>query len=127
MYIVRYPGCPFKLLLTQPLFCPIFSNFYILYNFICSFLRFFIQIMHLSLKYRKMHSNSCNFSRGNINYIRTLSVLPYKPSHNSASILSDFFKLSYIVQFYMYFPTILKSNYALEFKVQKNALKLMQV
>ena len=29
-----------------------------------------------------------------------------------------------MVQFYMYFPTILHSNYALEFKVQKNALKL---
>jgi hypothetical protein len=84
--------------------------------------------MHLSLKYRKTRSNSGNFSRVNINYIleRYLSCRD-KPSHNSASILSDFFKLSYIVQFYMYFPTILKSNYALESKEQKNALKLMQV
>jgi hypothetical protein len=30
------------------------------------YLRFFIQIMHLSLKYRKTHSNSCNFSQAEI-------------------------------------------------------------
>ena len=114
--------------ITHPLFCPIFSNFHILYNFICTFLRYFNQIMHLSLKYRKTHSNSCKFSRGNINYI--LERYPCcrdKHSHNSASILSDFFKLSYIVQFYMYFPMIIHSNYALELKVSKNALKLMQL
>ena len=51
----------------------------------------------------------------------------FKNSHNSPPILSDFFKLPYIVQLYMYFPTILLSNYALELKVQKNALKLMQL
>jgi hypothetical protein len=51
----------------------------------------------------------------------------FKTSPNSAPILSDFFKLPYIVQLYMYFPTILQSNYALELKVQKNALKLMQL
>jgi hypothetical protein len=51
----------------------------------------------------------------------------FKTSPNSAHILSDFFKLPYIVQLYMYFSTILQSNYALELKVQKNALKLMQV
>jgi hypothetical protein len=82
----------------------------------------------MRLKYRKTHSNSCKFSRGNINYI--LERYPcclYKLSHNSASIPSDFFKISYIVQFYMYFPMILHSNYALEFKVQKNSLKLTQL
>jgi hypothetical protein len=59
-------------------------------------------------------------------------IVPYpgcrfKNSHNSPPILSDFFKLPYIVQLYMYFPAILHSNYALERKVQKNALKLMQL
>jgi hypothetical protein len=122
-----------KLFITQPLFRPIFSNFHILYNFICIFLRFFTQIMHLSLKYRKTHSNSCNFSRENINVITIIrlysafSVCRFKPSHNSPPIPSDFFKLPYIVQLYMYFPTILHSNYALERKEQKNALKLMQL
>jgi hypothetical protein len=125
---VLFPFAVLNLLITQPLFCPIFSNFLILYNLICTFLRYFIQIMHLSLKYRKTHSNSCKFSRGNINYI--LERYPCcrdKPSHNSPPILSDFFKLPYIVQLYMYFPAILHSNYALELKVQKNALKLMQL
>ena len=65
-----------KLFITQLLFYPIFSNFHILYNPICTFIPYFTQIMHLRLKYRKTHSNSCNFRRGNINYIRTLSVLP---------------------------------------------------
>jgi hypothetical protein len=123
-----------NLLITQPLFCPIFSNFHILYNFICTFLRYFIQIMYLSLRYRKTPSNSCNFSRGNINFITIirLYIVRYsgchdKPSHNSAPILSDFFKLPHIVQLYMYFPTILHSNYAIELKVQKHALKLMQL
>jgi hypothetical protein len=130
---VRYPGCRFKISHTQPLICSIFSNFHILYNFICIFLRYFIQIMHLSLKYRKTHSNSCNFSRGNINVITIIrlysafSVCRFKPSHNSAPILSDFFKLPYIVQPYMYFPMIFHSNHALELKVQKTALKLMQL
>jgi hypothetical protein len=123
-----------NLLITQPLFSPIFSNFHILYNFICTFLRYFIQIMLLSLTYRQTHSNACNFSRGNINFITIfrLYIVRYpgcrdKPSHNSAPILSDFFKLPYIVQLYMYFPMILQSNYAIELKVQKNALKLMQL
>jgi hypothetical protein len=122
-----------NLLITQPLFCPIFSKFHILYNFICTFLRYFNQIMHLSVKYRKTHSNSCNFSSGNINVITIIrlysafSVCRFKPSHNSAPIPSDFFKLPYIVQLYMYFPAMLHSNYALELKVQKNALKLMQL
>ena len=79
--------------------------------------------MHFSLKYRKTHSNSCKFSRGNINYI--LERYPCcrdKTSPNSAPILSDFFKLPYIVQLYMYFPTLLKSNYAIELKF-KNFLE----
>jgi hypothetical protein len=46
----------------------------------------------------------------------------FKTSHNSAPILSDFFKLPYIVQLYMYFPTLLKSNYAIELKF-KNFLE----
>ena len=50
-----------------------------------------------------------------------------KMSHNSGAILSDFFKLSYIIQLYMYYPQIHYSNYAFESKVQKNALKLMQL
>jgi hypothetical protein len=58
-----------KLLITPPLSCPIFSNFHMLCTFICTFLWYFIQIMHLSWKYRKTHSNSCNFRRGNINVI----------------------------------------------------------
>ena len=28
----------------------------------------------------------------------------HKTSHNSGAILSDFFKLSYIIQSYMYYP-----------------------
>jgi hypothetical protein len=51
----------------------------------------------------------------------------FKTSPNSAPILSYFFKLPYIVQLYMYFPTILHSNYVLERKEQKNPLKLMQL
>jgi hypothetical protein len=125
---VLFPFAVLNLLITQPLFCPIFSNFHILYNFICNFLRYFNQIMHLSLKYRKTHSNSCRFSRRNINYI--LERYPCcrdKPSHNSPPILSDFFKLPYIVQFYMYFAMMLHSNYALELTASKNALKLMHL
>ena len=48
----------------------------------------------------------------------------FKNSHNSPPILSDFFKLPYIVQLYMYFPTILHSNYALEFKVSKKRTQI---
>ena len=53
--------CP----ITQPLFCPIFSNFHILYSFLCAIHRYITQIMHLSKKYRKTHLNSCNFIGGN--------------------------------------------------------------
>jgi hypothetical protein len=115
--------------------CTIYCT-HILYNFICTFLWYFIQIMHLSWKYRKTHSNSCNFSRWNINFITIIRLIKnvvrypgcrFKTSPNSAPILSECFKFPYIVQFYMYFPTILHSNDALEFKVQKNALKLMQL
>ena len=82
----------------------------------------------LEFKVQKKHSNSCTFSRGNINYIIEWYLCCCdKPSHNSASIMSDFFKLSYVVQFYMYFPTLLRSNFALELKVSTNALKLMQL
>jgi hypothetical protein len=123
-----------NLLITQPQFCPIFSNFQILNNLICTFLRYFNQIMHFSLKYRKTHSYSCNFRSGNINFnsIIRLYIVRYpgfrfKTYHNSAPILCDFFKLPYIVQLYIYFSTILQSNYALELKVQKYALKLMQL
>jgi hypothetical protein len=123
-----------NLLITQPLFCPIFLNFHILYNFICTFLRYFVQIMHLSLKYRKTNSNSCNFSRGNINFIAIIRLYivhypgcRFKTSHNSAPILSDFVKLPYIVQLYMYIPKMLHSIYVLELKVQKDALKLMHL
>ncbi len=48
-----------------------------------------------------------------------------KTSHSSAVILSDFFKHSNITHFYMYFLLTIFLNYALEFKIQKNALKLM--
>ena len=53
--------CP----ITQPLFCPIFSNFHILYSFLCTIHRYITQIMHLSKKYRKTHLNSCNFTGEN--------------------------------------------------------------
>jgi hypothetical protein len=68
------------------------------------------------------------YGRGNINYI--LERYPCcrdKPSHNSPPILCDFFKLPYIVQFYIYFAMILHSNYALELTASKNALKLMHL
>jgi hypothetical protein len=71
---LRYRVAVLKLLITQSLFCPIFSHFHILYNFICTFLRYFIQTLHLSRKYRKTHSNSCNFSRGNINFITIIRL-----------------------------------------------------
>jgi hypothetical protein len=97
-----------NLLITQPLFCPIFSNFHILYNLICTFLGNFIRTLHLSWKYRKTHSNLCNFSRGNINFITIIRLYivrypgcRFKTSHNSAPILTDFFKLPYIVQLYI--------------------------
>ena len=51
--------------ITQPLFCPIFLNFHILYSFICSIYRYITHIMHLGRKYRKTHLYSCNFSGGN--------------------------------------------------------------
>jgi hypothetical protein len=63
-----------NLLITQPLFCPIFSHFHILYNNIRRFLRYFIQTLHFSWKYRKTHSKSCNFSRGNINFITIIRL-----------------------------------------------------
>ena len=51
--------------ITQPLFCPIFLNFHILYSFICSIYRYVTHIMHLGRKYRKTHLYSCNFTGGN--------------------------------------------------------------
>jgi hypothetical protein len=98
-----------NLLITHPLFCPIFSNFHILYNFICTFLRYFNQIMHLSVKYRKTNSNSCNFSRGNINFITLIRLLKILITHPLFSpIFSNFHILyNFICTFLRYFIQIM--------------------
>ena len=83
-----------KLLNTQLLFYQMFLNIYILHNFICSFLW------------------NSKYALGLIKSVKErTSLLRYtgscgKTFNNSAAILSDFLKHSYITQFYMHFPMI---------------------
>ena len=93
--------------------------FHILYSFICTIHRYITQTIHLSQKYGKAHLNSCNFSywRKCINYYNlTIAGYMHLRLERPITLLfcPIFFKLSYIIQFYMYYPQIHYSNYPLE-------------
>ena len=119
--------CP----ITQPLFCPIFSNFHILYSVLCTIHRYITQIMHLSKKYRKTHLNSCNFTGGNtlitiISVVRLCMHLWLKRPITQP-LFCPIFSNFHITVLYVLSIDIHYSYYALGSKVLKNALKLMQL